>query len=87
MESIVVWHAVDIFITAAISDYSNFRIWQKNVQIIKILNVMVFGPEWRGRLHRCWWRMLETQCVGDNYNMSVTVLLTNIHYLHNVIKL
>ena len=22
-------------------------------------------------LHRCWWRMLETECVGDNYKMSV----------------
>ena len=37
--------------------------------------------EW---LHRCWWRMLETKCVGDNYKMLVTVLailVTNIHYL------
>ena len=35
-------------------------------------------------LHRCWWRMLETKYVGDNYKMLVTVLailVTNIHYL------
>ena len=32
--------------------------------------------------HRCWWRMLETKCVGDNYKRLVTVLallITNIH--------
>ena len=22
--------------------------------------------------HRCWWRMLETKCVGDNFEMLVT---------------
>ena len=42
---------------------------------------------WQGKnlwLHRCWWRMLTTNCVGDNYKMLVTVLailVTNIHYL------
>ena len=25
-------------------------------------------------LHRCWWRMLKTKCVNDNYKMLVTVL-------------
>ena len=24
------------------------------------------------RLHRCWWRMLETKCVGDKSEMLVT---------------
>ena len=36
------------------------------------------------RLHRYWLRMLETKCVGDNYEMLVKVLailVTNIHYL------
>ena len=40
------------------------------------------------RLHRCWWRMLETICVGDDDKIFVTVLIlpvldfnTNIHYL------
>ena len=35
-------------------------------------------------LHRCWWRMLETKCVGDNLMMLVTVLaisVTKILYL------
>ena len=35
-------------------------------------------------LHRCWWRTLETKCVGDYFRMSVTVsaiLVTNIRYL------
>ena len=36
------------------------------------------------RLHRCWWHMLETKCVGDNFEMLLTVLaimVTNINYL------
>ena len=36
------------------------------------------------RLHRCWWRMLETKYVGDNFEMLVTVLavfVTNILYI------
>ena len=24
------------------------------------------------RLHRCWWRILETKCVGDKFEMLVT---------------
>ena len=39
-------------------------------------------------LHRCWWRMLETKCVDDNYKILVTVLalwskllIANIHFL------
>ena len=34
-------------------------------------------------LHRCWWRMLETKCVGDNFEILVTALavfVTNILY-------
>ena len=36
------------------------------------------------RLHRCWWRILGTKCVGDTFEMLVTVLVvfvTNILYL------
>ena len=36
------------------------------------------------QLHQCWWRMLETNCVGDNFRILVTVLailITNIHFL------
>ena len=39
------------------------------------------------RFHRCWWWMFETECVGDNYKMLVTVLailVTKIHYLHGL---
>ena len=35
-------------------------------------------------LHRCWWRMLETKCVGENFKMLVTILailVTKILYL------
>ena len=37
-----------------------------------------------GWLNRCWWRMMETKCVGDNLKVLVTVLAilaTNIIYL------
>ena len=27
------------------------------------------------RLHRCWWRMLETKCVGDKFKILVTDLI------------
>ena len=40
---------MDIFITAAISDYSNFRIWQKNIQITEILKVVIFGSKLGGQ--------------------------------------
>ena len=45
------------------------------------------------RLHRSWWRILETKCVSDNYKMLATVLyskdhqyrnsVTNIHFVTN----
>ena len=40
------------------------------------------------RLHRCWWRMFETKCVIDNFEMLVTVLavfVTNIVYLSTLL--
>ena len=43
-----------------------------------------FGSNWLKRFHQCWWRMLETKCVGDNYKMLATVsvnLVTSIHHL------
>ena len=30
--------------------------------------------EFKVRLHRCWWRMLEMKCVGDNFEILVTDL-------------
>ena len=41
----------------------------------------VIEPTWQ---HRCWRRMLEAKCVGDNFEMLVTVLtvlVTNFIYL------
>ena len=44
------------------------------------IQVIVFDLSYltfiRHRLHRCWKRMLETKCVGDNHEM-----IANIHYL------
>ena len=33
-------------------------------------------------LHRCWWRVFEMKCVGDNYKMltSLVILAIDIHY-------
>ena len=35
------------------------------------------------RLHRCWWRMLETKCVGDKFEMLVTDLIHWENHKHN----
>ena len=35
------------------------------------------------RLHRCWWRMLETKCVGDKFEMLVTDLIHWKKHQHN----
>ena len=35
-------------------------------------------------LNRCWWRILETKCFGDNFETIVTVLVvfvTNVFYV------
>ena len=39
---------------------------RKNLRLIKRVS--------SNRLHRYWRRMLETKCVGDNFEMLVTVL-------------
>ena len=33
--------------------------------------VLSFFQNWQ-RWHRCWWRMLETKCVGDKFKMLMT---------------
>ena len=43
---------------------------QKSVTNIKLF-FTYFAQE---RLHRCWWRMLETDCVGGKFDMSRTDL-------------
>ena len=40
-------------------------------------NIIIFGDRLLHlrkiiRLHRCWWRMLETKCVGDNFKILVS---------------
>ena len=34
-------------------------------------------------LHRCWWRMLETKCVGDKFEMLLTDLIHWENRQHN----
>ena len=45
----------------------------------KIWELAVRGRQ-KCRLHRCWWRMLATKCVGDKFEMLVTDIdkITNI---------
>ena len=53
---------------------------QNSIPVI-LRSVPILQPLW---LHRCWWRMLETKRVNDNYKMVVTVLailVTDIHYI------
>ena len=42
--------------------------WGKNTEFTRVGRTNVSNG-----LCRCWWRILETKCVGDNYNMLVTV--------------
>ena len=39
--------------------------WRKHIKVV------IKSHQW---LHRCWWRMLETKCVGDKFEMLVTDL-------------
>ena len=41
---------------------------RKNV-IFRFKNLLIFG------LNRCWWRMFETKCVGDNFGTLITDLV------------
>ena len=65
-----------------------------NHVVVRNINAIVMftgktRSEWVIRLHRCWWRILETKCVGDKLKILVTVrvvlprrfLVTNIYYL------
>ena len=54
---------------------------QKTIQDSVGSNISGLNHIISGRLHRCWWRMLETKCVGDNFKMLVMILVTNILYL------
>ena len=50
---------------------------------IILLEHILISVNWK-ILHPCWWRMLETKCVGDNFKMLATVLtisFTKILYL------
>ena len=43
-------------------------IFQKISTIYELESILILvsDPKWPVRLNRCWWRMLETQCVDDN---------------------
>ena len=48
-----------------------------------IIGTVQDSPSVQWRLHRCWWRMLKTKCVGDNFEILVIVFAvfgTIIHY-------
>ena len=72
------------------------RIWGSSSQrlqvgphLSKIILVWV-ESEWkilRIRAHRCWWRMLETKCVGDNFEILVTVLAVFVTNILNLLTL
>jgi len=52
----------------------------KNANCKFICNPKSIG---RHRLDRCWWRILETKCVGDKFEMSLTDLMHWENHQHN----
>ena len=74
---------VEFFITFCRRSFLGIKIWIITSRITVKLKWSSKGfktcrLDW---LHRCWWRMLKTKCVGDNFVMLVTVLailVTNI---------
>ena len=72
-----------LFELLKISAYSVQGLDQERTKLTKNREVWGSYIIYQG-LHRCWWRMLETKCVGDTFEMLVTVLVvfvTNILYL------
>ena len=59
--------------------YLNFTVSSK--YILKIFLKRLAWKQIRAS-HRCWWRMLETKCVGDKFEMLVTDLHCENHQ-HN----
>ena len=58
----------------------NFQNAAKNMELLQMSLIWRKVSFWSRPyrfwwLHRCWWRMLETECVGDNLKMLVAVLL------------
>ena len=50
-----------------------------HIIFMKYWNLIKYNIWW---LHRCWWRIMETECVGDKFEMLVTDLIyrKNHHY-------
>ena len=62
-----------------------WQIWNliNYLKFLKKIRSNVNNKKWSIGLNRCWWRMLETKCVGDTFEMLAAVLavfVTNILY-------
>ena len=59
-------------------------------QVVKKISALFWLVERVFRLYQCWWRMLETKCIGDDNKILVTVLaflVTNIPcYIRHLFK-
>ena len=62
--------------------YQDYEKWTQQARWIPFQYFLI--SSWLCGLHQCWWRMLETKFVGDNFEMLMTVstvFVTDILYL------
>ena len=55
----------------------NIRLFFMNIHGYTINSKTFVNLAISKRWHRCWWRMLETKCVGDKFKILVTDLMTS----------
>ena len=68
-----------IFLTS-LAPSSHFSMWRGRHRCQQYLSTK--DNKIRG-LHRCWWRMLDTKCVGDKFEMLVTDLIHWENHQHS----
>ena len=76
---------------------SEFTAWSKVRQTALVVDHEVNGRSdfhWpiiinKFWLHRCWWQMMETKCVGDNFKITLKIIVghQNLKYRNFVTKI
>ena len=88
--NLMMYFSMSLHLARVILNWSNL-LMQKSSKILFILMLhFIFGfrrfnfrktsKDTLKGLHRCWWRMLETKCVGDKSRHQYRELSTNIKY-------
>ena len=73
IDCIIIWHYKNKLVINFIWQYKHFQFRNQAIQAKIVQN-------W---LHLCCWRMLETKCVGDKFQMLVTDLIHWENHQHN----